>query len=129
MSIEIGPYILLGQVAGADAPPPAAGGQPGGLFGGFGFFIPVMVIMVLWIFFSGRSQKRKDRERQRILDELKPRDKVVTIGGIQGRLVSTRGNKVVICVDEKNDVRMTMNKSAISRPLKEGDEEGEEESR
>jgi preprotein translocase subunit YajC len=53
----------------------------------------------------------------------------VTIGGIHARVVSVKGNRFVLCVDENKDVRVTVNRSGIARVVTgDGDEEQDEAS-
>ena len=117
--------FLLAQAEGAGG----GGGQtpPSGGMGGMTFLIPAIGIMVVFMWMSSRSQKKKEKERQLMIDNVKPRDRVVTIGGIHGRVVSVKDNKLTLCIDENKDVRITVNRSAISRPLKDGDDGDEDE--
>ncbi len=115
--------VFLAQNGGA---PPSRG--PGGL-GGLGMLAPVFLIMIVFMWMSSRSQKKKERARQAMLDNVKTKDKVVTIGGIHARVVSVKGNRFVLCVDENKDVRVTVNRSGIARVVTgDGDEEQDEAS-
>jgi preprotein translocase subunit YajC len=82
-------------------------------------FAPIIGILVLFFWFSMRSQKKRERERQTMLDSLKPKDDVVTIGGIHGRIVRIQDEEITIRVDADKDVKMTFSKSAVSRKLNE----------
>ena len=89
-------------------------------------FLLIFVIMYLLIL---RPQKRKEDERQKLLNAVKKNDRVVTIGGIHGKVVTIRDDEVVLKLDKKGDLRVTFNKSAISRILTEHEEDqGEGES-
>ena len=57
---------------------------------------------------------------------LKKNDQVVTIGGIHGKVVSVRGDEVMLKLDKKGDVRVTFNKSAVSRIVT-GDDQPKDE--
>ncbi len=94
-----------------------------------GMLAPVFLIMIVFMWMSSRSQKKKERARQAMLDNVKTKDKVVTIGGIHARVVSVKGNRFVLCVDENKDVRVTVNRSGIARVVTgDGDEEQDEAS-
>jgi preprotein translocase subunit YajC len=85
---------------------------------GFGNFLPVLiVIMVLFFWFSSRSNKRRRNERTSMLAAIRPRDEVVTIGGIQGRVVEVSEETITLCIDSDRGTRMTFTRSAISRRL------------
>jgi len=93
---------------------------------GFEFLVPMVAIVVVFLWLSHRSQKKREQERQQMLNSIRPKDDVVTIGGIHGRVVSVKDDAFVLRVDEKNDVRLTVSKSAIARKVTPGekDEEG-----
>ena len=87
--------VLATNVFGAEAggPAPAAGGG-GGAMGGAGSMtaalfqmLPIILIVVAFFWLMNRSQRKRDRERQDMLGSIQPRDDVVTIGGIEGRVV------------------------------------------
>ncbi len=107
--------MVLAQAEG-DRPAPVAGG-------GFGFLIPMVLILVVFFWMTHRSQKKKDQQRQQMLDNIQAKDKVVTIGGIHGRVVHIKEDAFVLCVNEEKDVRLTISRSGISR--KEDGEEAE----
>ncbi len=81
----------------------------------YGFVIPMVLVLLLFMFFTGRSQKKRDRERAELLGGLKVRDDVVTIGGIKGRIVRITDDEVVLRVDPDKDVKLTMSKTGIAR--------------
>jgi len=92
------------------------GGKPGGLFGNPQTFLLVMVgFLVLMYFFSSRSRKKQQTQRQKMLDALNKGDKITTIGGIIGTVVEVKDNEVVVRVDESNNIKMRFVTSAISR--------------
>ncbi len=102
----------------------AGGGArgPGGIEALLIQFGPIILILVVFFYLMHRSQKKRDRERQQMLDAIKPRDRVVTIGGVHGRVVSVRQDALVLRVDDDKDVKITVSKHAISRKLGEGEE-------
>jgi preprotein translocase subunit YajC len=72
-------------------------------------------IFVVFYFFMIRPQQKKAKDAQKFISELKTGDKVVTIGGAHGSVVSIREKTVVIEVDSSKGVRMVFEKSAISK--------------
>lgn len=83
---------------------------------GGGFGIPQMITIALAIgvfyFFMIRPQQKKVKEAEKFRDSLKVGDKVVTLGGLHGTIVSSDNETIVLNVD--NGVRLTFEKSAIS---------------
>ncbi|MFM6936568.1 MAG: preprotein translocase subunit YajC [Aquirufa sp.] len=72
-------------------------------------------IFVVFYFFMIRPQQKKAKEAQKFISELKIGDKVVTIGGAHGSVVSIREKTIVVEVDSSKGVRMVFEKSAISK--------------
>ncbi|HSR36429.1 MAG TPA: preprotein translocase subunit YajC, partial [Desulfurivibrionaceae bacterium] len=68
---------MTGIAYAADAAPAAAGG-------GFGAFIPLILIFVIFYFLLIRPQQKKAKEHQNYLANLKKGDRVITGGGIHG---------------------------------------------
>ena len=97
---------------------------PADRLGGLMQFAPIILIVVAFFWLMHRSQKKKDRQRQQLLDSVQTRDRVVTIGGIHGRVLNVKDDVIILRIDENKDVKIAVSKSAISR--KEGEEASEE---
>ncbi len=52
--------------------------------------LPFIFIMVVFYFFIIKPQKKKEKEISQMRDSIKVGDKVITIGGITGRVVSVK---------------------------------------
>ena len=88
--------------------------------GGSSFFLlPALLLgMLVFIFMSSRSQqKRKDRERNAMYASLAKNDRVLTIGGVIGTVLSVKEKEVVLKVDESTNTKMTFIKSAVQRVI------------
>ena len=86
-------------------------GQPGGE-GGIMSFLPLILIIVVFYFFMIRPQLKKQKETKKFRESLAKGDKVVTIGGIHGKIAEMKENTVIVEVG--NGVRLTLEKAAIS---------------
>jgi len=108
-----------------------AGGQRPAAGGGMGMlltFFPFIVLMFGWLWLQGRSQKKKDAQRDEMLSKIRPGDRIVTIGGIHLKVVAADKDDYLIGqVDENRDVRMKVNRSAISKVLNPKDEKKEKQ--
>lgn len=85
---------------------------------GVGQFGPLLMIggmFIIMYFFMMRPQQKKAKEQQAYVDGLKAGEKVVTIGGVHGTIVTVRDKTVLVEVDSSKGVRMTFLKSAISK--------------
>ena len=100
-------YIL------AQTTPPA--GPPTGLPM---LFPAVLLAMIVFMFLSSRSQKKREkREKEEMYARMSRNDRVLTIGGVIGTVVSTKDNEVIVKVDESTNTKMTFLKSSIQRIL------------
>lgn len=59
-------------------------------------FAPLLIIIVLFYFMLIRPQKKREKETKAMLNAMKVGDKVVTIGGICGKVVKIKDNYVFI---------------------------------
>jgi len=75
-------------------------------------FIIMMVLMfgVLW-FFMIRPQNKKRKELESFRDQIKKGDRVITVGGVHGKIVSIQDTTVVLQVEEG---KLRVEKSMIS---------------
>lgn len=80
----------------------------GGMFSGL---LPILLIMIVFIFLFILPQRKKAKEQQKFRDELKKGDKVVTIGGFHGKITEVKENTVMISLAP--DVVVEMEKSAL----------------
>ena len=67
--------------------------------------------MVVFYFFFIRPQMKKAKEQRKFREALKKGDKVVTIGGIHGKIANINDNTVTLEVD--TNTRLEIEKSAI----------------
>jgi len=74
------------------------------------FFLAAIV--VVFYFFMIRPQMRKQKAEQAFKTTLEKGAKIVTIGGIHGRIVEVTDKTFLVEVD--NNVRLRIEKSAIS---------------
>ena len=73
--------------------------------------LPLFLILIVFYFFFIRPQTKKSKEQKKFRSELKKGDKVVTIGGLHGKLVEVKENTVVLEIG--NQMKVTVEKSAI----------------
>ena len=78
-------------------------------------FLPLIIIFFIFYFLLILPQQRKQKSHQMMLEGLKRGDKVVTIGGIFGKIVNIKGD--IVTLEIANEVRVEIAKSAISRKI------------
>jgi preprotein translocase subunit YajC len=124
---RIASWLILAQDATAKAP--AKGGatqDPPALTSMLPWLIGTMVLFWLLIL---RPQKAKDSQFRTMVDNLKERDRVVTIGGIHGVVtnVQREAGVLTIRIDESTGTKIRVNASAIAKVIT--DEETAESSK
>ena len=74
--------FILCDAAPAAAPDaaPAAAPQSGGM----GMMVPMLLILAIFYFMMIRPQQRKEKERQKMIEELRAGAKIVFAGGLMG---------------------------------------------
>ncbi|KHE90916.1 MAG: preprotein translocase subunit YajC [Candidatus Scalindua rubra] len=78
-------------------------------------FLPLMVIMFAVMYFLIiRPQKQKEKKRQEMISNVRKHDKIVTAGGVHGVVVSVKENEVIVRVDDAKDVKIKVDKSALT---------------
>ena len=94
-------------------------GSPGGAppEGGLAVILvnlfPLILIFVIFYFLLIRPQQKKAREHQKMLENLKKGDKVVTNGGLHGTIVGL--TLTVVTLQVADNVRVKVDRSAIAR--------------
>ena len=75
-----------------------------------GILMIVLIFVIFWLFFI-RPQNKRAKEQQKFRENLKKGDKIVTIGGIHGKVIEVRENTVLVSVDPNASIEFE--KSAI----------------
>jgi preprotein translocase subunit YajC len=76
-------------------------------------FLPLILVFVVFYFFMIRPQMKKQKEMNEYRNSLKRGDKVITTGGIYGRVYEVRDNYVM--VDVGGDIKLKVDKSALMK--------------
>ncbi len=87
-------------------------GQEGSSGGGLLSFLPLILIILVFYLFFIRPQMRKSKEQKKFREGLKKGDKVITIGGMHGKILEVSDTTVVL--DVGNQQRLTFEKSAVA---------------
>ena len=104
------------------------GGNSGGgggqdLWGSLLSLAPIVLIVVVFFWLMNRSQRKKQEQREDMLSSLQRGDRVVTIGGIYGKIVEIRDESFVLRVNDEKDIKITVSRNGISG--KQEDEESD----
>jgi preprotein translocase subunit YajC len=74
-------------------------------------FLPLILVFVVFYFFMIRPQMTKQKQMNTYRSSLKRGDKIVTTGGIYGKVSEVKDNFVTI--DVGGDVKLKVDKSAL----------------
>src|SRR5947207_4358446 len=83
---------------------------PGG--GGFGQIMFLILIIVVFYFFMIRPQMKKAKTERQFRETLQKGAKVVTIGGIHGKIIEVNTTTFMLEID--TNVKVRVEKSAIA---------------
>ena len=82
------------------------GGGAGQGAGGFSGFIPLILMFVIFYFLLIRPQQKKTKEHREMISNLKKGDRVITSGGIYGRITGMDENTLTIEIADKVRVKL-----------------------
>ena len=83
------------------------------MLGDYSTLLMFGLMFVVFYFFMIRPQMKKAKDEKKFRSELKKGDKVVTIGGIHGKIAEVKETVLVIEVGEGN--RLKIEKTAVSK--------------
>ncbi|MBU0489148.1 MAG: preprotein translocase subunit YajC [Bacteroidetes bacterium] len=86
--------------------------QEGGKGSGFETMIPLLLIIVVFYFFMIRPQMKKAKDQKKFRAALQKGDKIITIGGIHGKIVEVQETSFTIEVE--GGMKLRIEKSAVS---------------
>ena len=93
---------------------PAAGAEAGGM-GQFFWFVPYLLIFVIFYLLLIRPQQRRVKEHQATIAAVKKGDEVVTGGGIRGRVTKVSDDEAE--VEIASGVKVRVVKSTLTHVL------------
>lgn len=88
--------------------PQGQGAQQNGWYS----FLPLVLIIVVFYFFFIRPQMKRSKDQKKFKESLEKGQKIITIGGIHGRIVEIQDTTVTIEVE--NNVRLRIEKTAVA---------------
>jgi len=90
-----------------------AGGAKGSDQSPYSGLIMMVLIIAVFYFFFIRPQQKKNKEIQKFRQGLQKGDKVITIGGIHGKVLEISETTVIIEVEGQS--RLKLNKDAVTQ--------------
>jgi preprotein translocase subunit YajC len=75
-------------------------------------FLPLILIVLVFYLFFIRPQMKKSKDQKKFRESLEKGQKIITIGGIHGRIVEIQDTTVTVEVE--GQVRLRIEKSAVA---------------
>lgn len=94
------------------------GAGKGGLFGSMGPWIPMLLIFAIFYFMMIKPQQRKEKERRKMIQEMRAGTKVVFAGGLIGKIVEAREHTFMIEI--AGDVVIEVARNAVQGVAEDG---------
>ncbi len=94
--------------------------QPGQQPNTIAMLMPLILIFFIMYFFMIRPQVKKQKAHQAMLQSLKKGDKIITTGGIYGKIVNIKDRSFVIQVSENTRIEITKNAVAAKQEKSNG---------
>lgn len=93
------------------APQGTGGTPPTGACGQDGFTSLIFIALIFFIFYFLfiRPSQQKQREHQELVKSLSKGDKIVTQGGIHGKIVIIKANTIKLKVDTNTEIEIEKN--------------------
>ena len=90
--------------------------------GGFQFMFAIILMIGVFYFVMYRSNSKTKQKRADLINNIKKNDKIMTIGGILGTVVSVKEREIVVKVDESTNTKMTFLKDAVRQVVQDDTE-------
>jgi preprotein translocase subunit YajC len=86
--------------------------------GGFGAFIPLILMFVIFYFLLIRPQQKKSKEHRAMIDNLKKGDRIITSGGLHGLITAV--NEQTLTVEIAYKVRVKIARGNVAAIVQAG---------
>lgn len=79
------------------------------------FFIFLILLFGMFYFLIIRPQRKRQKRHQELMDALQPGDRIITIGGIHGKIESMTEENIILKVESGATMRMSRNAVAYKQ--------------
>jgi len=79
---------------------------------GFGGFIPIILMFVIFYFLLIRPQQKRQKEHRSMITNLKKGDRIITSGGLHGRITGI--DETTLTVEIADKVRVKVARANVS---------------
>ncbi len=111
-------FDLISTAYALGSSPADGGGQPNPIAS----FLPFVLMFLVLYFLLLRPQMKKQKNQQRMIDELEKNDEIVTSGGIHGTILNIKDDILVVKIADS--VKIEISRTAVSRVKNKEDADG-----
>ncbi len=111
-------FDLISTAYALGGAPSDGGQQPNPIVSLLPFALMFLVLYLLIL----RPQMKKQRNQQRMIDELEKNDEIVTSGGIHGTILNIKDDILVVKIAD--NVKIEVSRAAVSRVKNKEDDKG-----
>jgi len=79
------------------------------------FFVFLILLFAMFYFLIIRPQRKRQQRHKELMDALQPGDRIITIGGIHGKIESLTEENVILKVESGATLRMARNAVAYKQ--------------
>jgi preprotein translocase subunit YajC len=101
-------YALSGGGGGGE------GGDGGGILG---LILPFVIVIAIFYVLIIMPQRKKEKQKQAMLNAVTKGDRIVTIGGLKGTVVGVDDREDSVTIRVSGDVKLEFLKSAIAQVI------------
>ncbi|QDT09919.1 preprotein translocase subunit YajC [Stieleria marina] len=118
LATSLGLFLAQGDAAGEAGAAAAPAAELTGIQKILGnpLILPIGLFLIFYLTFLAPERKRK-AEEAKLMSSLEKNDRVITVGGIHGTVVSTGEGVVTLKIDEGGNTRIKINRSAIASKI------------
>lgn len=82
-------------------------------------YVPLILVVLIMYFFVFNAKRKDEKSRKSMIEQLKKGDRVQTIGGVLGTIVTADNDEIVVKVDESTNTKIRFTRTAVHRVLTE----------
>jgi preprotein translocase subunit YajC len=79
------------------------------------FFVFLILLFAMFYFLIIRPQRKRQQRHKELMDALQPGDRIITIGGIHGKIESLTEENIILKVESGATLRMGRNAVAYKQ--------------
>lgn len=85
--------------------------------GNMGFILVMIAVMVVMYIMTTGGKRKQEKKHKQMVKSLQKNDRVRTIGGILGTVISVKEDEITLKIDESNNTKITVATTAIGKVL------------